>query len=153
MDRWDWSAGCFTKVMSTVFSDAHIVSVDLCSEHLDRCRVMTQGSSCTLEFVHASSVDYLSTCSSKFDLVYLDTGDMTPIEPTAELQLEEAKRADRVLMPDGLLLLDDVRSVVPMQAGCVHPLGKAFRSLPWLTEHGFYVSMDEYQTLLRRKAS
>jgi hypothetical protein len=153
MDRWDWSAGCFTKVMSMVFADAHIVSVDLCSEHLDRCRIMTQDSSCTLEFVHASSVDYLSDCTAKFDLIYLDTGDMTPIEPTAELQLWEAQRVDRVLMPGGLLLLDDVRSVVPMKAGCVHPLGKAFRSLPWLMEHGFYVCMDEYQTLLRRKAT
>ena len=153
MDRWDWSAGCFTKVMAMLFPNANLVTVDLCSNHLDRCRLMTQDSSRNIDFVHASSVDFLSTCTSKFDLIYMDTGDMTPIEPTAEVQLEEAKLVDRVLTDGGMILIDDVRSVVPMQAGCTHPLGKAFRSLPWLLDHGFYVSMDEYQTLLRRKAT
>ena len=152
MDRWDWSAGCFTKVMATVFPKAHIVTVDVCRAHLERCRIMTQDSSQNIEFVQKSSVHFLQTVQQRFDLVYVDTGDMTPIESTAALQLAEAEHIDRVLMPNGMLLIDDVRSVVPLQAGHTDPFGKAFRSLPWLLAHGFHVCMDEYQTLLRRKA-
>lgn len=150
MDRWDWSAGCFTKVMSIVFPHARFVTVDLAPAHLQRCRIMTSNTSQSIEFVCTSSEDFLARCKEEFDLVYLDTGDMTPIQETAALQLREAQIVGRVLPKGGLLLLDDVHSCVPLQAGEPHLLGKAFRSLPWLQEHGFYVSMDEYQVLLRK---
>ncbi len=39
-----------------------------------------------------SSLDFLNQqLPESIDLIYLDTGDMTPIEPTARLQLAEAK--------------------------------------------------------------
>ena len=150
MDRWDWSAGCFTKVMSVVFPDAIIKTVDLSPAHLRRCRVMCENTSSNIEFIHASSEDFLNRCRDKFDLVYMDTGDMTPIAETSNLHFREAQLVSRVLTRDGLLLLDDVHSCVPLEAGESNPLGKAYRSLPWLQDHGFYVSMDEYQVLLRR---
>jgi hypothetical protein len=151
MDRWDWSAGIFTKVMATVFPDAEITTVDLARDHLERCRTVV--SSRNVQFIHESSTRFLSRVQQTYDLIYLDTGDMTPIQPTAELQLAEAVEIPRILHPNGILLLDDVRSTVPMEAGCTHSLGKAYLSLPWLVDHGFYVCMDEYQTLLRRRRS
>ena len=150
MDRWDWSAGCFTKVMSIVFPDAYIKTVDVNSTHLSRCRVMTENTSKNVEFVHMSSEEFLRSSPEKFDLVYMDTGDITPISETSNLHFREAQLVGRVMERGALLLLDDVHSCVPWQAGESIPLGKAFRSLPWLQEHGFFVSMDEYQVLLRR---
>lgn len=149
MDRWDWSAGCFTKVMSTVFPDADITTVDLSSNHLERCKKMNEQST-KIRYIHASSVDYLRDTKETYDLIYFDTGDMTPIRDTAVLQLQEAKLVNRVLKQNGVLLIDDVHSCVPFQAGESNPLGKAYLSLPWLQENRFYISMDEYQIILRK---
>lgn len=150
MDRWDWSAGCFTKVMSTVFPNAKITTLDLSPLHLKRCQIMNKNST-NIKYVHASSIDFLRACQETFDLVYMDTGDMTPIQDTANLQLEEAKLIHFVLKNDGILLIDDVHSCVPFQAGdATNPYGKAYLSLPYLLQNKFYMSMDEYQVILRK---
>ena len=38
----------------------------------------------------SSSEEFLKSFTKKIDLLYLDTGDMTPIEDTAQLHLREA---------------------------------------------------------------
>ena len=101
-----------------------------------------------------SSVDFLKRCNfpKGIDLLYMDTGDMTPLEPTALLQLEEAKIVveRNLIKKGGLILLDDVRNTTPIQYGDRSGLGKSKYSLPYLQKHGFEIIADEYQVILKK---
>ena len=85
-------------------------------------------------------------------MLYLDTGDMTPIEPTALLQLDEVKIVVKrnLLSPNGLILIDDVKNQTPKKFGDKSGLGKSKYSIPYLLEHWYEIIMDEYQVILRR---
>lgn len=151
MSVWDWSAGCFTRVFATCLPSSTVHTVDICREHIERCRYMNSDLP-NIRYNIASSVDYLQNMDFKADLIYLDTGDMTPIEPTAQLQLSEARAVvERNLLNDGgILLLDDVRNTTPAKFGDTTLLGKSKYSLPYLTSHGFRIKMDEYQVVLEK---
>ncbi len=58
---------------------------------------------------------------------------MAPIEDTAELHLREAKIIveRNIIADDGIILIDDVKSVVPKQVGEKSDLGKAKYSIPY----------------------
>ncbi|MGA0158951.1 MAG: hypothetical protein ACO3NG_10880, partial [bacterium] len=58
------------------------------------------------------------------------TGDMTPIEPTAQLHLREAKIIVEkdLIAKDGLILIDDVKSPLPKMFGEKSDLGKISKS-------------------------
>ena len=102
---------------------------------------------------HVSSSEYfLNNTDKKVDLLYLDTGDMTPIEETAQLHLREAKIIVEkdILADNGIILIDDVKSVVPKHAGEKSDLGKAKYSIPYFLENGYEVVMSEYQTILKK---
>ena len=102
---------------------------------------------------HVSSSEiFLNNFNKKIDLLYLDTGDMTPIEFTAQLHLREAKIIveKKLLSDDGIILIDDVKSVVPKQHGEISHLGKAKYSIPYFLDNGFKIVMDEYQTVLKK---
>ena len=75
---------------------------------------------------------------------------MTPIEPTARLQLEEAQIIvrRRLVSPRGRILIDDVRNPAARQPGESSGLGKSKYSLPFLLANGFRLEMSEYQVLL-----
>ena len=110
---------------------------------------------CRAFFVHvADSRHFLRECPGSIDLLYLDTGDITPLEPTAELQLAEARLlVERELVPrGGVILIDDVQNQTPRAFGEQSDLGKAKYSLPFLLAHGFRIEMSEYQCLLVREA-
>ena len=101
----------------------------------------------------SDSCSFLSEVKPQsLDLLYLDTGDMTPIEPTANLSLQEAKAiVERNILKNGaLILIDDVRSVLPKRSGEKSDYGKAKYSLPYLLKHGYKIIMDEYQVILRK---
>lgn len=150
-EMWDWSAGFFSKVF-TEKTTYHLTTVDLMASHIQRCKLMTHEQQDHITYVVSSSVDFLRKCNKhQFDMIYMDTGDMTPIEPTAVLSLEEAKIIveRNLLKPGGILLIDDVRSIVPKQAGEQSDYGKAKYSLPYLLKNGFTLVMDEYQVVLR----
>ena len=103
----------------------------------------------------ASSVDFLKTLPEQsVDLLYVDTGDMTPIEPTALLQLEEAMIIieNNLLSPNGIILIDDVRNQTPKQFGETSELGKAKYSIPFFLAHGFKIIADEYQVILQKNS-
>ena len=51
---------------------------------------------------------------------------------------------------NGIILIDDVKSVVPKQHGEKSDLGKAKYSIPYLLENGFEIVMDEYQYVLKK---
>jgi len=150
-EKWDWSAGIFTKVFSTLFPNSRFHTVDLMKSHIDRCRIMN-GNSNNITYNVSSSEDFLNNFKGKIDLLYLDTGDMTPIEDTAQLHLREAKIIVEkdILSKDGIILIDDVKSVIPKKYGESSNLGKAKYSIPYFLENGYEIIMSEYQYILKK---
>ncbi len=154
-EDWDWGAGFFTRMAAESLSHLNpiIHTVDLARSHIERCKVITADVSEYIMYHVASSVDFLKECMQQsIDLLYVDTGDMTPIEPTALLQLEEAQViVERdLLSPNGIILIDDVRNQTPKQFGETSELGKAKYSIPYFLAHGFEIVADEYQVVLRK---
>jgi len=151
LEKWDWSAGIFTKVFSTLFPNSRFHTVDLMKSHIDRCRIMNNDSK-NITYNVSSSEDFLNNLKQKVDLLYLDTGDMTPIEDTAQLHLREAKIIVEkdIVNKDGLILIDDVKSVIPKKYGESSDLGKAKYSIPYFLENGYEIIMSEYQYVLKK---
>ena len=155
-ENWDWGAGFFTRMAATALYDFHpqIYTVDICAEHIQRCKIITSEFKDIISYHVSSSEDFLRKCHfpNGIDLLYLDTGDMTPLEPTAQLHLREAKIivARNLIAKNGLILIDDVKNQTPKALGEKSDLGKAKYSLPFFLKHGFELVMDEYQVLLRK---
>ena len=153
-EKWDWSAGCFTRVFGEFANNCKINTIDIVQNHIDRCKLMTQEFSDKINYYVMSSENFLQMLPPKsVDLLYLDTGDMTPIEFTAQLHLREAKIIVEkdVLKDDGLILIDDVRNCTPKKVGEISDYGKAKYSIPYFLENGYKIVMDEYQVILQRK--
>ena len=155
-ENWDWGAGFFTRMAAESLQhlNPEIHTVDLASSHIARCKHMTADFAHIITYHVCSSVEFLKKCKPEsIDLLYLDTGDMTPIEPTARLQLTEAKIiVERdVLSKHGILLIDDVRNQTPRKFGDRSGLGKSKYAIPYLLAHGFEILMDEYQVIMRKK--
>ena len=119
--------------------------------HIERCKIMNNDMK-HINYHVSSSENFLNNFNKKIDLLYLDTGDMTPIEFTAQLHLREAKIiVERNLLSDnGIILIDDIRSPLPYINGENIDLGKGYLSIPYFLENGFEIIMDEYQTILRK---
>lgn len=153
-EKWDWSAGLFTRVFAEEFKEKiNLTTLDSNKEHLRRCKFMLGTLSKNVHFIKSLSEDYLKSTDKKYDVIYLDTGDMTPVEDTALLQLIEANIIveRNLLSKNGLLIIDDVRNPTPKLAGELNNLGKAKYSIPYLLEHNFEIVMDEYQVILKKK--
>lgn len=153
---WDWGAGSFTRVAAEALADLHpeFHTIDLAARHIEICRKITE----EFDFLHyhvCSSVDFLRRCyfPNGIDLLYLDTGNMTPIETTAQLHLAEAKIIveRNLIAQNGIILIDDVRNQAPKKFGETSELGKAKYSLPYFLEHGFEIVADEYQVILKKR--
>ncbi|MDE3046509.1 MAG: hypothetical protein KGJ02_07685 [Verrucomicrobiota bacterium] len=154
--NWDWGAGFFTRMAALALADVFplIYTVDISRAHIERCKIMTKDFSHLICYQINDSVDFLREypISQGIDLLYLDTGDITPIEPSALLQLEEAKIiVERDLISEkGFILIDDVKNRTPRKFGDLSDLGKSKYSLPFLLSHGFEIVMNEYQVILRK---
>lgn len=152
---WDWGAGFFTRMVAEALAHCQpkIYTVDLAAAHIARCKVMTAPFASMITYHVCSSLDFLRRCAFKIDLLYLDTGDMTPIEPTAQLQLEEARIiVERDLIAqNGIVLIDDVRNQTPKQFGESSDLGKSKYALPYLLQNGFEIVENEYQVIVRKR--
>ncbi len=156
-EHWDWSAGCFTRTVAECLAHTNpeIYTIDLDAEAIYRCKIMTSDYSNIIKYYTTSSEAFLNSCDFKngIDLLYLDTGYMNPIEPTAQLQLQEAMIIVRrnLLAPNGLILIDDVRNqnVLDDDSG----LGKSKYAIPYLLEHGFEIIEDGYQVILKKRTS
>jgi hypothetical protein len=154
--NWDWGAGFFTRMAAECLLHLQpmIHTVDIIRAHIERCKIITADVNEYITYHVASSVDFLahSVDAQSVDLLYVDTGDMTPIEPTALLQLQEAMIiVERDLIaPNGIVLIDDVRNQTPKQFGETSELGKAKYSIPYFLAHGFEIVADEYQVILKK---
>jgi len=154
--NWDWGAGFFTRMCATSLSSCNpeIHTIDICAEHIERCKIITADFHEIMHYHVISSVDFLQHCGFQngIDLLYIDTGDMTPIEPTALLQLEEAIVivGRNLISENGIIVIDDVKNQTPKEYGEISDLGKAKYSLPYFLEHGFEMVQDEYQVIIRK---
>ena len=152
---WDWGAGCFSLLAALSLKDVRptIHTVDCVPSHIDRCKVVTAPYAQLFRYHVCDSVEFLASLPPhSIDLLYLDTGDMWPIEPTAGHQLREVKVLirRRLLQEDGVVLIDDVRNATPRRFGDESALGKAKYSIPYLRKHGFRIVFDGYQVALAR---
>jgi hypothetical protein len=156
-ERWDWGAGCFTRMAAEclAYVNPTIITIDIEIEHLQRCTVITAEFRNIIRYYRCSSEEYLNLCKPGIDLLYIDTGDITPLEPTAQLQLHEAEIIVKrdLISPDGIILIDDVRNQTPKKFGENSDLGKAKYSIPYFLDHGFEIIENEYQVMLRKKES
>lgn len=158
-EDWDWGAGLFSLVAGEEFMDQDVFlhTVDISAAHINRSKTVTSHLSHKITYHIQDSLRFIETFrfkyNQKIDLLYLDTGDMTPIECTAAHQLKEAQAIVKndIINNGGLLLIDDVRNPAPIILSAEKSLlGKAKYSLPYLIKNNFEIILDEYQVLLRR---
>ncbi len=155
-EKWDWGAGSFTRVAAECLAHLHPTfhTIDMSAEHINRCKLITQEFSSFIQYHVCSSLIFLQACEPySIDLLYMDTGNMHPIEPTAKLQLAEAQIVveRNLIAPNGIILIDDIRNQTPKKFGETSELGKGKYAIPYLLAHGFELIMDEYQVILKRK--
>jgi hypothetical protein len=159
-ENWDWGAGLFSLMAAEELydRDVSIHTVDICQAHINRSKIISNKFSNKITYHVQDSVQFIESFinryNKKIDLLYIDTGDITPIEPTAQHQLKEAHALIKndVLSDNGIILIDDVRNAAPIILCNETDLrGKAKYSLPYLLSNGFEILMDEYQVLLRKK--
>lgn len=152
--KWDWGAGCFTIVFGQELPNSNLTTLDIIGGHIDRCKIMCQSLGLkNINYRISDSVQFLTQTNLKFDLIYLDSGDMHPIEPTCELQLQESKLIveKNLLNKGGLLLIDDVLNGTPKEMGNKNnKLGKSELSIPFLISNGFKITYEGYQYILER---
>jgi len=150
-EKWDFGAGCFTKLCAEHNPHATVYTVDMSAQHIRRSKIMTSNNE-NINYKISTSEQFLNNFHKKVDLLYLDTGDMWPIEPTAQLHLREAKIIIRrnILKDNGLILIDDVKNATPFKYGETSLLGKAKYSIPYFMNNGYEMVADEYQVILKK---
>lgn len=149
--KWDFGAGCFSLIFGQYGYD--LTTVDLISSHIDRCRTMTNSLRIKCDHVVMSSLDFLQQTNKNFDLIYLDTGDMFPIEPSEDLQEAESRIIieRNLLKPGGMILIDDVLNATPRKLGSVtNVYGKSTKSIPLLKSSGYTCIFEGYQQIWTR---
>ena len=149
-ELWDFSAGCFSRVFAEVLG-VELHSVDINKKHTWVTEVMTKGFNVTAHT--QDSREFLKGFKKQTDLLYQDCGDLHPLEPTAQLHLEEAKIIveKEIVKLGGFILIDDTKNPVPIvQFGEKSRYGKAKYSIGHYLANGFEIIMNEYQTILKR---
>lgn len=154
-EKWDWSAGLFTRVFAeTLYNyDCNITSLDSQIEHIERCKIILDKYVDKVNFINSKSEEYLNNINQKFDIIYIDTGDLLPVEENAILQLVECHKIieKNLLNKGGLIILDDVRNPTPQNNGETNSLGKSKYSIPYLLENGFTLIYGEYQVIMKKE--
>ena len=149
--NWDWGAGCFSLMAAEELFNIspNIHTVDIVADHINRCRVITRKFTSLFHYYVSDSLAYLANTPLFFDLIYLDTGFMNPIEPTANLQLEEVKLIHKrnLLTKNGIIVIGDVKNVNIIGNGS--ELGKSKYSIPYLLKNKYGIIIDEYQVVLK----
>jgi hypothetical protein len=151
--KWDWSAGMFSRVFcENLTGKKHqITTVDINDDHISRCKIITKKFK-NINYIHSSSEDYLKNLKEKVDVIYLDTGDMTPVEENALIQLLEVHLiVDRDLLNiNGLIIIDDICNPEIRKAEETDKYGKSKYSIPYLLDNNFEIIFNEYQIILRK---
>lgn len=156
LQKWDWSAGIFTKYFSDVLTyrnkNFRITTVDLSESSLNVCKIMTKNNENKINYVLSDSENFIKNTEPKsIDLLYLDTGNMD--ENTAQLHLREAKLVveKNILKDDGIILIDDVRNPYMLEKKITNnSYGKSKYAIPYLLENGYNIVVDEYQVIMKK---
>ena len=78
LEKWDWSAGLFTRVFSDEFGDKiNLDTLDSNKEHLRRCKVILGDNAKNVNFIKSTSEDYLKSTDKKYDIIYNKHTDCT----------------------------------------------------------------------------
>jgi len=147
---WDWSAGCGTRILAEI-PNVTLHTIDIIQRHIDIAKIITKDFN--VQYHVQDSREFLRNFDGQCDLIYEDCGDMSPLEPTARLQEENAKIiVERELIKiDGFILIDDTKNPVPIvQFGERSRYGKAKYSIGIYLANGFEIIYNEYQTVLKR---
>lgn len=150
--KWDWGAGCFSLVFGQILN-CKLTTLDLIPSHIQRCKIMAASLNVKCNHIISNSVSFLAQTNEKYDLIYLDTGDMWPIKETEELQLQEVKIINErnLLHHNGLLLIDDVLNGTPREQGDINnKYGKSTLSIPYLLNSGYKPIYEGYQYIFKR---
>ena len=149
---WDWGAGSFSRVFAEI-PGSIIHTVDIVSIHIGVCKKICDGFDNVFYHVMDSG-KFLERFRGKADLIYMDTGDMTPLEDSARLHERDANIIvnKEVVEIGGYVLIDDVRNAHPLSYGERTRFGKAKYSIGIFLANGYDIVMDEYQLLLKRMA-
>jgi predicted O-linked N-acetylglucosamine transferase (SPINDLY family)/uncharacterized membrane-anchored protein YhcB (DUF1043 family) len=143
--KWDWSAGIFTRMCAMHLEQykPEIHTVDISSDAIEICKVITKDYSNIIRYHIMSSEDFLKNFSEKIDLLYMDTGESE--EHADILHLKEAQIAlSRDLFSENaIILIDDVN--IPYSNS-----SKGKYSIPFLYQNGFQLKVFDYQILLQR---
>jgi tetratricopeptide (TPR) repeat protein len=144
-ENWDWGAGIFTR-MCAMHLESHkpvIHTVDISSDAINICKVITSDYSHMISYHIMKSEDFLSHFEGKIDLLYMDTGESE--EQADKLHLKEAQIAlsRNLFSENAIILIDDVN--IP---GMNNSKGRY--SIPFLHQNGFHLSLFDYQVLLQR---
>jgi hypothetical protein len=151
-ESWDWGAGCFTRVFAELLPNSFIHTVDINSNHIEVCRTITKEFPNVMYHVSDSAI-FLQNVEESVDLIYMDVGDVTPLEESAMLHKRDAEIIIRnnLVKVGGYVLIDDVRCPVPIvEYGEKSCFGKAKYSIGVFMANGFDIVSDEYQMLLKR---
>jgi len=142
---WDWSAGLFTRMCALHLESCkpEIHTVDISSDAIEICKVITSDYSHLISYHVMSSEDFLNHFSGKIDLLYMDTGESD--EQADKLHLKEAQIAlsRELFSENAIILIDDVN--IPGQN-----YSKGKHSIPYLHQNGFQLKIYGYQVLLQR---
>ena len=162
---WDWGAGFFGRLAALCLGHLGVEQhqVDFAEAHILRAQAINSDMQHVM-YYHSTSEAFLESFEGQIDLLYLDTGDVSPIEPTALLHKREAEIIIKrdLVRPGGIILIDDVLHPTPLQlkhdpqypelhAQPISALGKAKYSIPLLLENGYEMLENEFQVLLRRQ--
>lgn len=152
-NKWDFGAGAFTLVSGQLLNNkCNLTTLDLISDHIKRCKTMTDSLGIKCQHIVSDSVSYLKTTNKKYDLIYADSGDMTPISPSIQLQKAEMEMIvqRQLLKPGGLILIDDVLNKTPRDYGEVNnTLGKSQEAIPYLLSQGYNCVFEGYQYIFK----
>jgi|ETNmetMinimDraft_18_1059904.scaffolds.fasta_scaffold12371_1 hypothetical protein len=157
-DKWDWSAGLFSRYFSEVLKsrgkdDFKITSIDICEKAIAISKKINENFIDHIEYKTCTSEEYIRNQPRKsLDLLYLDTGDMN--EKTAQLHKREAELLIKyqIIKDDGIILIDDVRNPsMILNHKEQSKYGKSKYSIPLLFNNGYTIIIDEYQMILKKK--
>ena len=152
-EKWDWSAGLFTRVFAETLKGTNVklTTVDSCKSYIDRSRLMCKKFK-NVEYVCKSPEDYLKECNQKFDVIYINSGNLNPVEDMAIAQLLEVHLIEsyELLNKNGIIIFNDVRNPLPMRDGEENHYGRSKYSIPFLLENNYELLFDEYQVILKK---
>lgn len=151
-EKWDWSSGLFTYIFGEYIhnSNKKLFTIDISNDHINRCKLITNKFKNNIDYINASSEDFLKNFKEKIDFIYIDTGDLNPVELNGKLHLLEVKIiVERDLLnKDGIILIDDVKNLNSKAENINFEWGTAQYAIEYLLDNGFRILFDEYQVIL-----